>query len=151
MTTLDEPSSSKSRTLNWSSVLCTICPLLPAMADIKNNGGQRTLPNVILTSLETTTEFHNKEEKRASNRPIESSNRQSKIQTKPPAKYLPTRLAKGPPHNQPSAYEVDHEKTGEKTYSEEDEDFCIIGFKPIARYLNRNNSIVCIECRKEMH
>jgi len=136
-----KPSTSTSCESSLSTILSSIGPVQAAApTNKKSNRGRRAMKSTILTSPESRDTLREKQEKRdASNnlqkRPVSNTRKSSH---KTPAK-------RGRPPNK-----VQNQLSSDDSESE-DEDFCIICFDKMPRILSRNNSVACIECKREVH
>lgn len=133
-----EPLTSTSCESDLSKILSSIGPVQAATPVKKSNRGRRAMKSAILTSSDNRQQLREKQAKRdASKTPKKGSvSNTTKSNPKTPAKRgRPPKKAR----KQLSSDEND------------DEDFCIICLETMPRVLNRNNSIACSECKREVH
>ncbi|XP_011704527.1 PREDICTED: uncharacterized protein LOC105459883 [Wasmannia auropunctata] len=134
-----KPSTSTSCESSLSTILSSIGPVQAAApANKKSNRGRRAMKSTILTSPESRDTLREKQEKRDTSK---GPKKRPVSNTRKSAPKTPAKRGRPP------------KKVQKQLSSDEngDEDFCIICLEKMPRILSRNNSIACIECKREVH
>lgn len=133
---------------NLNDTLEMLRPFPKAGKETKSKRGRPPGKSAILTDSPQRTELREKETKR-----VAAQNKKTERARKRLTKGLvlsdkgTQKLAKKPPAKRQASARVPTPGSS----SSEDEDFCIICMKTMPRKLTRENSVACIECKREVH
>lgn len=150
-TPLSRSSTPLSRASSLASILSDVGPLKPATPKPPSKKrGRQPMKSAVLTSPENLAELRAKKVKRdaAAQKKAEKAANTSKGQKKAAKSVKTGTSASG---LQASKTKSPPKRTRQRTYSSEDEDFCIVCMQMMPKKLTTANSVACQLCDRQIH
>lgn len=154
-TPLSRSTTPLSRSSSLASILSEVGPLKPPTPKpVSKKRGRQPMKSAVLTSPENLADLRAKKAKRdaAAQKKAEKAANASKGQKKTATKSK----AKAKTGTSASALQASNTKslpkrTRQRTYSSEDEDFCIVCMQTMPKRLTTANSVACQGCDRQIH